>query len=788
MTTIDTPPLDDRTPEPDDELDQEPLAAESTAEERAERVTTRRVDVERAGLVKARSALTTIGMVVGGLVFGQLVALLLDGNRVPVLVQFEAVLAAMPGAAFAVALVLVYRSARVINFVNVAFAAAGAIIFFYLHQELEVPYYLAMAAGVGLSTLLGFLFEILAVRRFFNAPRLVLTVVTIAVAQALLDLPVLIAENLLNSDSPDIPPLINPGPMESEWLADIRVESLPVPWDEPLSTVIGGDQFFFAATSLLAMTLLAVFLRFTSVGVAIRGASENADRAALFGINVAWLSTLVWTFASFLGGVAYVTQAPATGLLALPFGIGGGVLLRALAAAVLARMDNLPRAAAAAIGLGVFESSVFFATGATAIVDLVVFVFVIGGLLVQRKQLQRTQVQESGTWASTEEIRPTPPELSGLAPVLRAKRWVLLIGAVLVLGFPWVASPSQLFTGTLFCIYGIVAVSLVVLTGWGGQISLGQWGFAGVGALVSGGLSANYDVPFVPAVLLGSLIGAGVAVLLGLPALRIRGLFLAVTTVGFSVVVATVVLSEEYFGWLLPETIERPEFLFVQFSDDRAYYYLCLVFTGLTVLAALGLRNSRTGRVLIAMRDNERTAQAFGLNLVRVRLTTFALSGFMASFAGSLFVFQARALTPVDFAPDESIRMFLMAILGGLGSVVGVLLGPIYIGLTETFLASYSALAGGGGVLLVMLVLPGGLGAAAYFLRDSFLRRVAIRYKIFVPSLLADYRQDGQMARVPIAPREDADGNREHVPVRYRIPSRIGVAGSSQTGRRWRVE
>ncbi len=739
---------------------------------------------------RVRSAAVTWGFLAGAVLLGQLIGVvLIDGHhRVPVLVQFEALLVGAPQAVLAVALVLVYRSARVINFSLIAFAGAGAVGFAWLHQELEWPYYLAMAAGIGVAAALGLLFELLLVRRFFNAPRLVLTVVTIAIAQALLDLPDVIARNLLSAQGPNDLPLIDPGPMPSAWVGDVRIESLPLPWSEVASTVITGDQVFLAASCFAVITALACFLRFTPVGVAIRGASENADRAALLGINVAWLSALVWTVASLMGGVAYVTQVPLTGLSGLPFGLGGAVLLRALAAAVFARMESLPRAAAAALGIAVLESSVFFASGRTAIVDIIVFAAVLLGLMAQRKQLARAQASASGSWASTEEIRPTPPELTEVPAVAKARRWVALSGAAFVLAYPWVASPSQAFTGSLFAIYGIVAVSLVVLTGWGGQISLGQWGFAGVGALVCGGLSGTYGLAFLPSVLAGSLAGAGAAILLGLPALRIRGLFLAVTTAGFAVVVASVLMSDDYFGWLKPDNVERPAFLFVQFADERAFYYLCVAFVAAAVVAAVGLRRSRTGRVLIAMRDNERGAQALGLNLVRVRLATFAVSGFLAALAGSLYAYHERAVRQVDFGADESIRMFLMAVIGGLGNVGGVLLGPIYVGLTHTLLAAYEQLAGGGGVILVMLVLPGGLGAAAFLLRDSFLRRVAIRHKIFVPSLLADYRVDGEMAKVPIVPKQDNEGAALEIPRVFRLPTRIGAAGASQTGRKWRVE
>jgi branched-chain amino acid transport system permease protein len=298
-------------------------------------------------------------------------------------------------------------------------------------------------------------------------------------------------------------------------------------------------------------------------------------------------------------------------------------------------------------------------------------------------------------------------------------------------------------------------------------------------------MTASLGWPF-PVVLVGScVVGAAAATLLGLPALRIRGLFLAVTTLAFSVVAADVLLSERWFGGLIPDSIARPKLLFIDTEDERAFYYVCLLGLAIAVFAAHGLRRSRTGRVLIAMRDNERAAQAFGISLLRTRLATFAISGALAALAGALFAHHQHAVTQEAFGPAESVQMFLMAVIGGLGSVSGVLLGPLFIGLISTFLPDYRLLASAAGLLFVLLVTPGGFGALAYGLRDAYLRRLAIRHHIFVPSLLAHYQVDGQMERVLLTPLNDVDGNAVEVDERYRLPSRIAVAGTSQHAGGW---
>jgi branched-chain amino acid transport system permease protein len=703
---------------------------------------------------------------------GQLAGLLAQGHHlVPLSVQVQMLALGSVNALFALGLVLIYRSNRIINFAQASFGGAGTIAFLLLWREYHVPYALSLPAGLIVGGVLGALVELLLIRRFANSTRLVLTVVTIGVAQLIPGLvPLLLG--YLGVDENNIYGNF-PGP-----LSHFRWQWFPI--------VFSGDDVALVVVAVAVMIGLTVFFRRSNIGIAVRASAENSDRANLLGVNTGALTSIVWVLTAALATLASILQVPRTGLTSeASVGVASNLLLPALAAAVLGRFENLPRVVVSALALNVFQGTVYFVTGRYDISDLVLFAVILLGLLLQRDQLGRSQLGESGTWAATEEVRPVPPELAPLPPVRKGARWFAGISAVLLLGYPWVMSAGQTNTGSLFAIYGIVAVSLVILTGWGGQISLGQWGLAAVGAVVGGGLGARYHVWFPVALLAAGLSGAGVATLLGLPALRIRGLFLAVTTLSFSVIASSVLLSQRYFGWLLPVNVPRPKLLFVSLADERAFYYTCLSALVLCVIAARRLRRSRTGRVLIAIRDNERTAQAYGVSLVKTRLATFAISGFMAAIAGYLFAIQQFSIAPAQFTPADSIQMFLMSVIGGLGSVTGVLLGPIYVGLLTVFASSVVQLASAGGLLFVLMIMPGGFGSLAYGLRDSFLRRVAIRHKIFVPSLLADYFVDGQMSRAPILPKLDLEREKVEIPARYRLPSRIRVTGSSQTTRRW---
>jgi branched-chain amino acid transport system permease protein len=256
-----------------------------------------------------------------------------------------------------------------------------------------------------------------------------------------------------------------------------------------------------------------------------------------------------------------------------------------------------------------------------------------------------------------------------------------------------------------------------------------------------------------------------VSVLVGLPALRVQGLYLAVTTLAFAGTVAGFVLNPSYFlgNALLPKSgnrIERfslwqridmstatdvswfgPDFVL---EADAKYYYLCLVFLGLALAAAKAYRRNRAGRILIAIRDNQRAAPAYAINLARNRLAAFAMSGAFASGAGVLLSYHLGAIDASTYGIGNSIFIFTATVIGGLTSLPGAVLGTLLIGgvqtYGETYLEGVSLLVTGPGLVLVLLFLPGGLAEGLYQLRDTFLRWVAKRHDLLVPSLVADRR------------------------------------------------
>jgi branched-chain amino acid transport system permease protein len=324
-------------------------------------------------------------------------------------------------------------------------------------------------------------------------------------------------------------------------------------------------------------------------------------------------------------------------------------------------------------------------------------------------------------------------------------RWVIGASvAAVAVSFPYWNSGSQTLLYSITLIYVAVAVSLVVLTGWGGNISLGQYGFVGAGAIVAGDLVAKAHADLLLSLLLAGITGGAVALVLGLPALRIRGQFLAVTTLAFAVAMDSYFLNTTVFPKAIPHSIERP-ILFGRWSleTDRTMYWLCLAFAVLAIVAVQGVRAARAGRVQLATRDNGRAAEAMAVPTTRARLAGFLLAGFIAGVAGGLEVLLLHGARDGSFPPSQSILVFSMAVIGGLGSISGAILGVLAIRLAADKAPSTQLVLSGAGLLVILWLLPGGIGEAVGKVRDGLLKLVARRRGILVPSLVADRRDDG---------------------------------------------
>jgi branched-chain amino acid transport system permease protein len=667
----------------------------------------------------------------------------------------------------AIGIVLIYRTSRIINFSQAALGAAGAVFTYNFVTVLHWPYGVAFVLGVLIAAVVGLAVEMF-LRKFFNAPRLVLTIVTIGVAGLLALAPATINGLTLWGEDRSL--------LETVGATDV------FPLKNWQWHCCGFPQPFNAAhimaVVVVALALLGVgaFLRFTRMGIAVRASSENAERAQLLGINVRILSTVVWTIAGALSGAGVILYASVTSFTVAGQG-SVQVLIASLAAAVLARMRSLSLAALVALAIAVLQESVKWSyAGQDILIDAALFGVILLGLIAQRRELQRGEAEVS-SWEATEEIRPTPREMLQVSGV-RLWRWVLIgVGGAFLLLLPWISSTGQTNLGGVSAIMFIVLLSIVVLTGWAGQVSLGQFAFVAIGAVVGGALMSKAGLSFWLALPAGSIVTALVAVGVGLPALRIKGLYLGIATLAFAFATNSVLFSEKYFKWLLPSSVERPTLLLIDFDDERSMYYLTVAVAALCVLVVVGLRRTRPGRVLIALRENESDLQSFGVNVVRTKLAAFALAGFLAGLAGVLYAAHQRAVTQTSFQAQESIDLFVFAVIGGISSVSGAALGAGFRALKQFFpgdpITAFFVNANFG-LLVILYVAPGGLAGIVFSIRDQILRIVALRRGMVVPSLFADYDPDAlERKLIPLGETLEGAGLGALDGRRYRMTSEL---------------
>ena len=273
--------------------------------------------------------------------------------------------------------------------------------------------------------------------------------------------------------------------------------------------------------------------------------------------------------------------------------------------------------------------------------------------------------------------------------------------------------------------FAMIGLSVGIITGLGGQLTLGQFAFAGIGAVVSYEVSKRTG-NFPLALLYAGLAAGLVSLLIGLPALRIRGLFLAVTTLGFALVTAAWLLQQ---SWVLGDGVDpgRPIVLGHPLDTGRTYYEFSLAILVILFLLARNVRRTGLGRLLVAVRDNEDNARAFTVPARRVKLQAFLLAGFVAGVGGAAYGHAYSRIGPGSFPTQASVDVVVMTVIGGVGLLAGPILGALFVIGVPTFLPLDSAgiAATKLGLLFIILYFPGGLAQILLPLRDRLVTRLA---------------------------------------------------------------
>lgn len=633
-------------------------------------------------------------------------------------------------AAIAAGFVLIYRSSGILNFAHAELGSFCAALFVVLNVLYSIPWWFAFALTIAAGIAIAGLIELVFIRRLFESPRLVLLIATIGISQLLIVFKI------------NLPEVSASGP-------------IPLPFDalwRPTDHLRIQDIHLLVIIVVPAVILLlALFLTLTPLGKAVRASASNPDSARTFGISVRRTSTTVWAISGGLAAITGLLYAVLSNINSARAGtesLSPQLLLRVLIVALIARMRSLPMTIVGGLSVGLFEKFVQGNTTDRAIVDMFFFIAVLVAVIFMSR---RARVQEK--WSLSPRIKAIPSRLADIWIIRKLPHigFVCMFALLSIIPlFSRTASSTFLWTNVV--IFAISAMSLTVLIGWTGQLSLAQFAFVGLGGLTLIALTNGHDIP-VPfdladwslqlswgwAVLIGTAAGVLAALAIGIPALKVKGFFLAVATLAFAVAASNWLFpGNDFFtgGRTATEAINRPAIklgpLDLDFDQSRlSYYYFCLFWLAVSAVIIARLRRTGIGRSMIAVRENEDAAEAATVSSRRMKLTAFAVSGGIAAFAGCLYLTSLSSINPdTQFRPIESLNLIAIAIIGGLGSIAGPILGTFWVKGIPAFFGTNPSdqiklLTSSIGLLVLLMYIPGGLIQIVYWMRDGLLNFIA---------------------------------------------------------------
>lgn len=623
-------------------------------------------------------------------------------------------------------IVVIFRASRVLNLAHGAMAMVPAYVVYALDQAgLPVP--LALIIGVLSGALLGAFVERVFVRPLAAQGPTAQTVGTVAVY----GLAVAASAQIFGSGS------------------RVAVHVFPDGGVRVSGSLLRWGQLGLFATALVSVLACFALLRFTRVGLSMRGAAENPTAAGLMGIDPDRMARLAWMLGGGLAGLAGIELAAVTTLNPYSLSLQ---MLPAFVAALIGGLGSLPGALVGAVVVGLAQGLVPAFTLVPGLrhvasqVGLPEFVVTLLALGVLSLRGQRIVLSgpASGTLARVQAARRRQSSFDATLSAPRGGRVrlgrFLLLAALLAWpfatfpGFVPVDRFSLLGDAILAGEYFLVAASIVLLTGWVGQISLAQATFAGMGAFGSALVGRHLGLPFPAGLLVGAAFGASVSLFVGVVALRVRGLYLAVATLILAWMADDYLFVVPWFAGTggtadltVPAVGHPGGFPYVDLTERRTFYFVVLAVAAAVMFGLLNLRDSKTGRAFAAIRGSEGAAASLGVNVTRTKLLAFTLSGGIAGLAGNLILTHQSTVVPEQFSLRTSLLFLAIAVVGGLNSLGGAVgASVLFAALSELFfrvptLGSYLQLVSAVLLAAVLLLYPGGLAAVPEMLR----RRIA---------------------------------------------------------------
>ena len=575
----------------------------------------------------------------------------------------------------------------------------GAYVFFETRQRHHIPTVPAMILGLGASAVLGAASHFLVLRRMRGASTLAQIVATLALLVVLQDVIVLRYGQLPQLVKPVFPN----GPVSV------------------FGTDVGADRLYLLVVVAVLTAVLWSIYRFTKFGVATAAVAENPLAAASLGVSPNVIAAVNWALGAALGGLAAILLVPITSLSSSLLSL---IVIPILAAAVVGRFSSFPITLAAGLGIGVAQSEVTRWVSSPGWPTAIPFFFV--AVSVVRGHRIAGKADSFGRMPSVGPGRP-----SAVTMITATAATLLLIW--LVLSAEWIAAAEMQM------VLALVLLSFVVVTGYAGQASLAQMAFAGMGAAVAARMYNFHDWSMPLALLAGCVAMIPLGLLVGLAAVRVRGVQLAVVTLGLAFTVDALVLGNPRYSGGLGFLSKTPSFFGVNLdvvASPARYATLTLALLVLASLAVANLRVGRAGRRLIAVRTNERAAMALGVSVAGAKIYAFIVGGMIAAAAGVLVAFDPLLTGSGDqFAGLQSVNLMQAAVFGGVGhlgapliasGLQGGTLGQQVLGDLSSKPGLYLSLVSGLALLIMLPVAPDGLASLLNRRSSGVARRIPV--------------------------------------------------------------
>ncbi|MFI8261794.1 MULTISPECIES: ABC transporter permease subunit [unclassified Streptomyces] len=584
-------------------------------------------------------------------------------------------------ALLATGLVLSYSASGLFNFAHGATAYLCALTFYEMHSGLGWPAVpAALLVVCVLAPGLGWGLDRLMFRRLARVGETAQIVATIGLLVALPAAGLWAVELLGEAGAPV-------KPAENQFGLPGVGPSPALSWQLPDGVGVDSDQLITWVVTAVVAVGLWVLMRHTRLGLRLRAAVDNRTLTELRGISADRLSSVAWMISSALAGLAGVLATPLLGLSAHDFTL---FLFVSATAAVIGRFVSVPLAFAGGLGLGVLQNLVAgyasFAEGITGFRTAVPFLILFGGLLVLARR-GRT----AGTAAQDAEADAGAVPVDPVAGTSWARRWGAWAAAAGVLGVAFYTVTTPFWSGLLAqgLALGLVFMSFTVVTGLGAMVSLAQGTFVTGAALVAG-LLMSRGWPFVAALAVGTCVAAVLGALVALPALRLGGRTLALATLALAFLADQVLFQMRWLrngdsGWSVP----RPVFGPVDLGDDRALGVALLVLVAACAAGLGALRNSPSGRAMLAVRSAPAAAMASGVSVLRTKLLLFTVSAGLAGFGGVLVASYNTRITATDFTAMTGLVWLAVVVAAGVRRPQYAVVAGVVFAVAPRVLADY---------------------------------------------------------------------------------------------------